>query len=121
MSEEAPASAARVHEEFIQHMERGGRRMRTLALTTAAVAALLSLSYFSELVIVPFVLGVRTQTVDLTDPSLMALEGVLLILSLLWLYVGVSEFRFSRKLAKQVAEVRAAQAELARKYGLPLG
>ncbi len=111
-------SGIEAHEEFLQHIERGEKVIKTLALMTIFVAAFLSASYVSQLVLLPFVLGVKTQTVDLVDPGLMATEVVVLALTLAWLYVGVRDYLFVRRLARQVKEIRSAEANVAKKYGL---
>jgi hypothetical protein len=111
-------SAIELHEEFIQHMEKGASRMKGLALVTIVVALLLAASYVTQLVVLPFIIGVTTQTVNLLDPSLMAVEVVLLVLILLWLYVGTKEYLFTRKMARQIAEIREEQARLAGKLKL---
>jgi hypothetical protein len=111
-------SGTELHEEFIQRVERSGRAIRRLSLLTVFVAGVLAASYFGQLVLLPFALGVKTQTVDLVDPALMALEAVLLALTLAWLYIGVRDYAFVGKLERQVREIRALQAEAAKKYGL---
>ena len=111
-------SAIELHEEFVQHMEAGGRRMKNLALLTVGVAAVLSALYLSQLVVLPWVLGVTVQTVDLTSPSLMATEAFVLALSLLWLYTGAREARFAARVQRQVKEIRALEASLAKEHGL---
>jgi uncharacterized membrane protein (DUF373 family) len=111
-------SAIELHEEFVQHMEEGADRMRGLALVTIVVAILLAASYVTQLVVLPFMMGVMTQTVNLLDPSLMVVEVVLLVLILLWLYVGTKEYLFTRRIARQIAEIREEEARLARKLKL---
>jgi len=66
-------------------------------------------------VVCPVLLGVRTQTVDLVDPTLMAFEAGLLALTLAWLYVGVRDYRFTTKLAKQINEIRELQDQMQRR------
>ena len=107
-----------LHEEFLQHVERGGGKIMALSLVTVAVAALLAASYVSQLVVLPFMMGVTAQTVDLTDPALMASEAALLILTLVWAYIGARDYAFSRRVVRQVKEIREAQAEAAGKHGL---
>jgi len=69
-------------------------------------------------VVLPFIFGVTTQTVNLVDPSLMAIELGLLLLTLGWFYVGLRDYRFTTRLARQIKEVREAEAELMKKYRL---
>ena len=102
------------HEELIQHIENGQIRIRTLSIITIVVALLLAASYFSQ-ILVPFTGGQRYQTVDLLDPSLIAVEVVFLILSAAWLYVGVLNYLFASRLGRQVKEIREAERELERK------
>ncbi|MDA4127479.1 MAG: hypothetical protein OK452_09830 [Thaumarchaeota archaeon] len=110
-------STIELHEEFIQHIENGGGLVRTLSVVTVVVAALLATSYLSQLVL-PYVYGVKSQTVNLVDPALQATELLLTALTLVWLYVGLRDYFFARRLAKQVKEIRAMEAEVAKKYGL---
>ena len=99
------------HEDLIQHIENGQIRIRTLSIITIVVALLLAASYFSQ-ILVPFTGGQQYQTVNLLDPSLIAVEVVFLILSAAWLYVGVLNYLFASRLGKQVKEIREAEREL---------
>ena len=67
--------AINAHEDFLEHVERGSSKIRFLSRVTVLVASLLTISYLLQLVVLPFVLGVRAQTVDLVDPTLMAFEA----------------------------------------------
>ena len=107
--------AIEAHEDFLEHVERGGSKIRSLSRVTVPVASLLTISYLLQLVVFPFLLGVRAQTVDLVDPTLMAFEAGLLALTLAWLYVGVRDYRFATKLAKQIREIRELQDQKERK------
>lgn len=120
MSEEKDpmVSALELHEEFMRHLENGGAKIGKLAVLTIIVASLLAVSYLLQLVVLPFVFGVTTQTVNLVDPSLMVFELGLLILTSLWLYVGFRDYRFTRRLTRQIREIRVAEAEIMKKYGL---
>jgi len=111
-------SGIELHEEFIQRIERAGRMIRALALTTVFVAGVLAVSYFSQLVILPFALGVKSQSVNLVDPLLMALEAVVLCFAIAWLYVGLKSYFFVRKLETQVKEIREIQAQVATRHRL---
>lgn len=111
-------SGIEIHEEFMQHIERGGGIIKTLAVITILVSGALAVSYVSQLVILPFALGITSQTVNLVDPSLMATEVALLTLTLIWFYVGLRDYRFVRKMARQVREIRVLEAQAAKKYGL---
>jgi len=107
--------AINAHEDFLEHVERGSSKIRFLSRVTVLVASLLTISYLLQLVVFPFLLGVRSQTVDLVDPTLMAFEAVLLALTLAWLYVGVRDYRFTTKLAKQIKEIRELQDQMQRR------
>jgi len=57
-------------------------------------------------------------TVNLADQVQLAVELAELVLVVAWLYVGISDYRFTTRLTAQVREVRTAEAELMKKYGL---
>ena len=120
MSEDKDPSVSiiELEEEFIQHMERGGRKIRLLALIAIVAGAYFALNYFLQLVVLPYGLGITSETVNLVDPSLVATGVVSLVISLLWFYAGVRDLVFGRRLAKQIKEVRDLQAQVAREYGI---
>jgi hypothetical protein len=100
------------HEELIQHLESGQAKIRLLSGVTVIVAFLLVGAYFSQIVL-PFVSGAsRYQTVDLLDPTLIAVQVVLMILAAAWLYVGLVNYLFSARLNKQIREIRSYEREL---------
>ncbi len=105
------------HEEFVQHIERGSAKIRALSLTTIVVAVLLIISYAYQIVL-PLTTGTTTVQVNLTDPSLVATEVVLLVLSLVWLYVALKDYTFTQRLSRQIKEARRLESELMRKHGL---
>jgi hypothetical protein len=107
-----------MQEEFIQHMERGGRKVRLLAVIATLAGAYFAINYFLQLVVFPYVLGITTQTVNLVDPGLIVVGVASLAISLLWSYAGVRDLVFERKMAKRIKEIRGLQAQLAEKYGL---
>ena len=109
--------AIETYEEFLQRVEAVGSKMRVLSGVTILVALLLAATYVSQLLVVPFLLGVTTQTVNLVDPTLIAFESGLLILALVWLYVGVRDYQFMTKLARQIREIRSVQSDLAKRIG----
>jgi hypothetical protein len=111
-------SMIEMQEEFIQHMERGGRKMRLLAIIATLAGAYFALNYFLQLVVFPYVLGITSQTVNLEDPSLMAVGAVSLVISLLWCFAGLRDLSFERKMANQIREIRDLQSQAAKKYGL---
>jgi len=120
MSEDKDPSVSiiELQEEFIQHMERGGRKIRLLALIAIIAGAYFALSYFFQLVVLPYGLGITSETVNLVDPALVALGVVSLVVSLLWFYAGVRDLVFERRLAKRIREVRELQSQVAQKYSL---
>lgn len=113
MSDEKSPAVMRIdaHEELVQHIESGQRKIRSLSLVTVVVSAILVAAYFSQ-IILPFAGGSKIQTVNLASPDLIAVEVVVLILSAAWLYVGVANYLFATRLGRQVAELRAAEREL---------
>lgn len=114
-------SMIELQEEFIQHMERGGRKIRGLAIIATLAGAYFAASYFVQLVVLPYGLGITSQTVDLVDPSLVAAGVVSLAISLLWVYAGVRDLLFERRLTKQIKEIKDLQSQLAKEYGLEKG
>lgn len=106
-------SQVEIHEDFLQHVEDGSKRIRTLSVISSVVALILILSYFSQLV-VPLT-GTTSVTVSLTDPTLIATEVIVLILAVAWLYVGISNYRFTTALAKRITAARAAEAQMEKK------
>jgi hypothetical protein len=120
MSEDKDPSVSiiELQEEFVQHMERGGRKIMLLALIAVVSGAYFALNYFLQLVVLPYGLGITSQTVDLVDPALVAAGSVSLVISLLWLYAGLRDLMFGRRLEKRIRELRQLQAQVAQKYGL---
>ena len=102
------------HEDFIQHIEQGARRIKTLSMFTVIVAAVLTLSYAYQLLL-PYFTGVTSVSVSLDDPLLQATEVALIALSLLWLYIGLADYVFTRRMAAAIREARAVESELERK------
>ncbi len=112
MSEERP-SQVEIHEDFLQHVEDGSSRIRLLAVISSVVALILIVSYVYEIAL--SFTGTTRVTVTLNDPTLVALEIALLALAIAWLYVGVSNYRFTTSLAKRIAAARAAEVEMEKK------
>lgn len=102
------------HEEFAQHIEAGERRIRSLSVITLVVAIFLSGSYVLQIVY-PFVFGQSVVSVNLLDPTLLVLEFAGLLLTLAWIFVGATNYRFATRLGKMVREARVAEKELERK------
>jgi hypothetical protein len=118
MSEEE-SRAVRIVEaqaELARHIEKGSARLRGLSIATVGVAGLLVIAYLSQIAY-PFATGVTTVTVDLTDPLNLAVEALVLALALLWVYVGLTDYLFSKRLAAAVALARAEEKELEAKIG----
>jgi hypothetical protein len=116
--EDPSVSIIELQEEFIQHMERGGRKIRLLALIAVIAGGYFALNYFIQLVVLPYGLGTTSETVNLVDPTLVATGAISLGISLLWFYAGLRDLIFERRLAKRIKEVRELQAQAAQKYGL---
>jgi hypothetical protein len=55
--------------------------------------------------------------VNLLDPTLLALEVVLILVTFAWLYVGVVNYLFASRLGRQIREARATEREIERKLG----
>jgi hypothetical protein len=104
------------HEEFVQHIESGQARIRALSIITIVVAFLLLASYFDQ-VLTPFTTGTKVVTVNLLDPTLIALEVLLIIVTFAWLYVGVVNYLFASRLGRQIKEARAKEKEIESKLG----
>jgi hypothetical protein len=103
------------HQEFVSHIEQGAGRMQFLSLVTVIVAGLLAMSYVLQLAL-PLT-GTTSQTVNLTDPILIATELVVLGLTLVWLYVGISDLGFSRRMKREISRSRAKEREIDAKLG----
>ena len=99
------------HEDFVQHIESGQSRIRSLSIITIAVAFLLLASYFYQ-ILTPFTTKTTTVTVNLLDPTLLGLEAVLILITFAWLYVGVVNYLFASRLGRQIKEARAKEREI---------
>lgn len=113
MSEDQNTSEVDMHEDFIQHVEDGSSRTRLLSGISIIVASILILSYLSQLVL-PLT-GTTTVTVNLADPTNIAVEVAVMVLAIAWLYNGLSNYRFTTNLSKRIAAARAAEAEMEKK------
>ncbi len=98
------------HQELVRHIEQGAGRMWALSVVTIVVAAFLALSYTAQLAL-PLT-GTTGQTVNLVDPFLIGTELLVLALTLVWLYVGVRDWRFSSKMKAEIRAARAKEQEL---------
>jgi hypothetical protein len=104
------------HGSFVQHIEDGQARMRALSVITILVAFLLLASYFYQ-VLTPFTTGTTVVTVNLLDPTLLALEAVLIVVTFAWLYVGIVNYLFASRLGRQIKEARAKEKEIEGRLG----
>ena len=111
------AEIIEAHQELVQHIERSSRMMRALSAATILVAAVLAVSYVFQLLL-PLE-GTTSVTVVLTDPGNVAAELGVLVLSLLWLYVGARDYRFSSRMRKEILAARAREAELGKRVEAP--
>jgi len=100
-----------VHQELVSHVEQGTGRIRILSMVTIVVAAFLAVSYVYQLVL-PLA-GTTLVTVNLADPANVAVELVVLVLALVWLYVGVGDLRFSSRLKRDIGKAREKEGEIA--------
>ena len=105
------------HGSFVQHIEAGSAKMKTLSAITIIVAFLLLASYFYQL-LTPFTTGTTVVTVNLLDPTLLALEAILILVTFAWLYVGVVNYLFASRLGRQIKEARAKEKEIEKKLGV---
>src|SRR2546421_3908197 len=113
MADEEPTTASSVleiHEEFLQHVEAGSAKIKTLSAVTIFVSALLAVSYLIEIAS-PYLFGLTSTTVNLRDPILVGFEVILTILALIWLYIGVSDFRFVARLSNPSPKPRVLRRE----------
>jgi hypothetical protein len=118
MSEDDPRSsqslahlAIEAHEDFIQHVETGQRRLRNLSLITLVVTVLLGASYFSQ-ILIPFVTGQTSVQVNLVDPSLLVVEVLILALTFAWMYVAAVDYLFYTRVGKSIKKIRALEREM---------
>jgi hypothetical protein len=99
------------YQRLVERVEWGGCKINGLSKITVIVAFILDASYFSQLII-PYISGTRYVRVDLLDPGLVATQIVLMIMVSAWLYVGLSNYLFVKRLRRNVGEIRAAEKEL---------
>jgi hypothetical protein len=106
-------SVLELREEVLQRVETVGSRIRRLSVVTLFVSGLLALSYIAE-IILPYLGGSAVQTVNLRNPTLVALEAFLTVMALIWFYVGLSDYRFVARLSYLVAKARVREREIER-------
>lgn len=95
------------HQELVRHIEQSAGRIRFLSILTVVVAAALAVSYLLQLVL-PLT-GTTTVIVDLAAPSNIVAELVVFALVLIWLYVGVSDLRFSSRIKHEISLARSKE------------
>jgi len=110
--EKSPAvTIMEAHEEFVQHIEQGSSKIRALSAITIFVAFILLLSYAYQLLL-PFISNTKTVVVNLADPVLQATEATVALLALLWLYVGIRDYLFTRRMDRAIKEARLLEKEI---------
>ena len=100
----------------MKHIEDGQAKMKALSTITILVALLLLASYFDQ-VLTPFATGTKEVTVNLLDPTLLALEAILILVTFAWLYVGVVNYLFASRLGRQIKLARAKEEEIEKRLG----
>jgi len=108
------ATFVEAHEEFVQQIEAGQRRIRSLSAVTVVVALLLGLGFLAQIVY-PLAVSQSAVTVNLSDPTLIAVEVALFLLAIAWAIVGLANYRFATKLGTMIKGARAAEKELEKK------
>lgn len=103
--------AMELNELFVQRIEEGTRRLKLLSIVTLIVAVLLLASYASQ-VVLPFATGQTTVTVNLLDPGLLFFEGLLILLTVAWVYVGALNYLWARRLGDRIRKVRAEEDKI---------
>ena len=103
--------AMELNELFLQRLEEGTGRLRFLSVVTLIVSVLLLASYASQ-VILPFATGQTTVTVNLLDPGLLVFEGLLILLTVAWLYVGGLNLLWARRIGGRIKKVRAEEDKM---------
>lgn len=98
------------HQELVMHIEQTAGKIRALSIVTVVVAAVLALSYISQLAL-PLT-GTTTVTVNLADPANILTELVILALALIWLYVGLQDLRFSSRMKREIKQARSREKEI---------
>ena len=111
VSQASEKSVLEIHEEFLQRVEEGSAKIRVLSMVTVVVAALLAISYISQIVL-PYIGGGASVVVNLTDPTLVVTEVLLTVLALAWIYVGIADYRFVSGLDKSIRVARMKEREL---------
>jgi len=82
-----------------------------LSLVTIFVSAALAIAYTYQLALA-LLTGVRTVTVEISNPVLDGLMLLLLAFVVLWFYVGLSDLLFTRRMSEAIREARAAEREI---------
>ncbi len=98
------------HQDLVGHIEKSASGLRLLSGVTIAVALFLSVSYAYQLLLPA--LGTTSVTVNLTDPTNEATEVVVLLLALVWLYVGARDLLFASRMSKDIRAARFKEREI---------
>jgi membrane protein implicated in regulation of membrane protease activity len=117
MSEDKSPVATMIdaHEEWLRRMNATASRTKNLSIITIVAAGLLTLAYAAQFVL--SLTGTAAVVVQVSSPILIAFQGFILILVVLWLYTGLDFYRFTSRLKKQVARAQEEEAELERRIG----
>jgi len=117
---EARAKAIEAHEEFLQHVEDGKSRIRTLSVISMIISVYLVLSYLTQL-LYPLT-GTDVVTVTLTDPAVIATEVVGLAVVSAWFSLSFLDYRFTTRLSGAIKGARSFEDELEHQMSAtPLG
>ena len=100
-----------LNELFIQRVGEGIDRLKLLSVVTLIVSVLLLAAYASQ-VLLPFMTGQTSVTVNLLDPTLLVGEGVLILLTVAWVYVGAMNFLWARRIGGRVRRLREEEAKM---------
>ena len=103
------------HQELVRHVEEGAARIRLLSVITLIVAAVLAVSYVYQIAL-PFT-GTTIVTVNLSDSANIVAEFVVMLLALVWVYVGVSDLRFSWRIQNEIRVARSKEREIEKRVG----
>jgi hypothetical protein len=110
----AAHAAVEAHDDFIEHIELGNRRVRILAVFGGTAAFLLLVGLLSQ-VILPYASGTGTVTVNLVDPGLVALELVLAAMAAAWFIWNITEYRFTSRMNREIRRARELEKKMGEK------
>ena len=111
MSDDAGRLAVvEAHRELVSRIEESAARIRALSVATVVVAGLLAASYSFQLAL-PLT-GLKSVTVSLASPVDEGAEVVVLVLALVWLYVGAANLLFLSRVGSRIAEAKQREREI---------